>query len=275
MMDIEIKNLSKRFGDKIILDDFSLSLKDGGLYGLTAPSGRGKTTLLRLLLGLLPPDAGSITPGVRYSAVFQTDRLLPNRTPVDQLLFVRGNRRNRDERNHPVGADAHIGPRPTEHPVGADAHIGPRPTEPPVGADAHIGPRPTEYPVGADAHIGPRPTEPPVGADAHIGPHLGRRDRDAARAFLTGLLPEESLDQPVGELSGGMQRRVAIARALWADSDAVLMDEPFTGLDETTLRHTADFILANLRARTLLLSTHQKELLESYPFNWLTLPPLL
>ena len=48
------------------------------------------------------------------------------------------------------------------------------------------------------------------------------------------------------------------------------MDEPFTGLDEDTLRRTADFILENRRGRTLLLSTHQKELLEAYPFIWLT-----
>ena len=244
-MDIEIKGLSKRFGEKIIFETYSLTLKDGGLYGLTAPSGRGKTTLLRLLLGLSEADAGTITPGVRYSAVFQTDRLLPNRTPIDQLLFVRGNRSDRDGRDRAVGADAHIGPSSQARPVGADAHIGPRPK--------------TE-------HVST------VGADAHIGPRHGRQDREDARRFLADLLPAESLNQPVGELSGGMQRRVAIARALWAGSDCVLMDEPFTGLDEETLRKTADFILANRNGRTLLLSTHQKELLEGYPFSWLTLP---
>ena len=216
-MDIEIRNLSKAYGDKVIFENFSLTLESGGLYGLTAPSGRGKTTLLRLLLGLLDPDAGTITPGVRYSAVFQTDRLLPNRTPVDQLLFVGRNRSTRDGKEAPVGADDHIGPHPETH--------------------------------------------------------HGRHDRDAARTFLLGILPAESLDQPVGELSGGMQRRVAIARALWADSDAILMDEPFTGLDEDTLHKTADFILKERKGRTLLLSTHQKELLETYPFEWLTLPP--
>ncbi|MBO4418295.1 MAG: ATP-binding cassette domain-containing protein [Oscillospiraceae bacterium] len=188
-MDIQIKELSHRFGEKTIFEHFDLTLKDGGLYGLTAPSGRGKTTLLRILLGLLAPDAGTVTQGVRYSAVFQTDRLLPGRSAVDQLLFVRG----------------------------------------------------------------------------------GRRDREEAARFLSGLLPKNSINQPVGELSGGMQRRVAIARALWADSDCVLMDEPFTGLDETTLCQTADFILRELHGRTLLLSTHQKELLSEYPFEWLTL----
>ena len=188
-MKIEVKQLSHRFGEKIIFENFDLLLADGGLYGLTAPSGRGKTTLLRILLGLQAPDSGTVTQGVRYSAVFQNDRLLPRRNAVDQLLFVRG----------------------------------------------------------------------------------GRKDREAAARFLAGLLPEDSLTQPVGELSGGMQRRVAIARALWAESDCVLMDEPFTGLDEDTLRHTADFILANRQGRTLLLSTHQKELLEAYPIEWLTL----
>lgn len=189
-MDLNINGLSHRFGDKVIFDGFSLKMRRGGLYGLTAPSGRGKTTLLRILMGLQIPDAGILPQGVRYSAVFQTDRLLPGRSAVDQLLFVRG----------------------------------------------------------------------------------GKREAKACRAFLAELLPEGSLDQPVGELSGGMQRRVAIARALWAESDCVLMDEPFTGLDEDTLHKTADFILANRKDRTLLLSTHQKELLEAYPFEWLTLP---
>ena len=99
----------------------------------------------------------------------------------------------------------------------------------------------------------------------------GRKERAAAARFLGGLLPEDSLAQPVGELSGGMQRRVAIARALWAESDCILMDEPFTGLDGDTLRQTADFILEHRQGRTLLLSTHQKDQLSAYPIRWLEL----
>ena len=65
---------------------------------------------------------------------------------------------------------------------------------------------------------------------------------------------------------------VSIARALWAESDCVLMDEPFTGLDEESLHRSADFILEHLQGRTLLLSTHQKELLQAYPITWVRLP---
>lgn len=107
-MDIVIKGLSHRFGEKLIFENYDLTLESGGLYGLTAPSGRGKTTLLRILMGLLTPDAGTLPQGVRYSAVFQTDRLLPGRSAVDQLLFVRGSR------DYAVGADAHIGPSTTD-----------------------------------------------------------------------------------------------------------------------------------------------------------------
>lgn len=49
---------------------------------------------------------------------------------------------------------------------------------------------------------------------------------------LHKLLTEDCLKKPVSELSGGMMRRVAIARAMIAESDIILMDEPFTGLDE-------------------------------------------
>ena len=99
-MEIQIKKLSHSFGDKVIFEHYDLTLESGGLYGLTAPSGRGKTTLLRILMGFLAPDAGTVTAGVRYSAVFQTDRLLPGRSAVEQLLFVRGGRKDRTEATH-------------------------------------------------------------------------------------------------------------------------------------------------------------------------------
>ncbi len=58
---IDIRNLSKSYGDKAVLCDLSLTVSDGSIYGLVGYNGAGKTTLLSLIAGLLHPDAGSIT----------------------------------------------------------------------------------------------------------------------------------------------------------------------------------------------------------------------
>lgn len=76
---------------------------------------------------------------------------------------------------------------------------------------------------------------------------------------LTELLPNESLNRPVSTLSGGMKRRCALARALLSHSDALILDEPFSGLDVDTKRQTIAFIKKHQRGRALLLSTHSEE----------------
>ena len=59
-MSIEIRNVSKQFGDFHALRDVSLDIESGELVALLGPSGCGKTTLLRIIAGLETPDAGSI-----------------------------------------------------------------------------------------------------------------------------------------------------------------------------------------------------------------------
>ena len=55
---IDVTGLSKRFGDKTVVDDFSMRLGEGRICGFLGPNGSGKTTTLRMLCGLLTPDAG-------------------------------------------------------------------------------------------------------------------------------------------------------------------------------------------------------------------------
>jgi len=57
---IAVDNLRKRFGDILAVDGVSFNAPDGAVTGLLGPNGAGKTTTLRMIYGLLPPDAGSI-----------------------------------------------------------------------------------------------------------------------------------------------------------------------------------------------------------------------
>ncbi len=59
-MSIEIRNVTKRFGSFLALDDVSLQIPDGSLTAVLGPSGSGKSTLLRIVAGLEQPDAGEI-----------------------------------------------------------------------------------------------------------------------------------------------------------------------------------------------------------------------
>ena len=195
---IRIRNLSKSFGGKSVLENFSADLPAGSISALMAPSGSGKTTLLNLIAGLMPADDGSIVfdteesgnahpvsfsagknddcRTVSFSAVFQEDRLLNEMTAESNVRLV--------------------------------------------------------------------------------NPSLSLSDTINAMAEL-GL--RESTQQSVRELSGGMKRRVAILRAVLHDSDILLLDEPFQGLDEETRKTVISFLRKKAENRTVLLITHNKE----------------
>lgn len=69
---LELKNISKRFGQKKIFDQFNLVVEEGKILSLVGPSGGGKTTLLRMLAGLEKIDSGEI---IYNGEVVPTDRL--------------------------------------------------------------------------------------------------------------------------------------------------------------------------------------------------------
>jgi len=60
---IEAKNLTKSYGDRVLIDDLSFSLPPGGIVGVIGPNGAGKTTLFRMITGQEAPDSGSIKVG--------------------------------------------------------------------------------------------------------------------------------------------------------------------------------------------------------------------
>ena len=60
---IEANNISKAFGDKLLVNDLSFKLPPGGIVGIIGPNGAGKTTLFRMMAGLEQPDSGTLTLG--------------------------------------------------------------------------------------------------------------------------------------------------------------------------------------------------------------------
>ena len=179
MRGISVKNLRKSYGEQLVLNDVSFELPDQGITCIMAPSGVGKTTLLRILLGLERPDSGAVSqpPDCRWAAVFQENRLLEQLDAMDNLRFVLGN----------------------------------------------------DF------------------------------DLQAACQILEELGLAETEGKPVRDFSGGMKRRLALARALLAPSDALALDEPFTGLDEENRERAIACIRKRTAGKTVLLVTHHEE----------------
>jgi ABC-type nitrate/sulfonate/bicarbonate transport system ATPase subunit/ABC-type nitrate/sulfonate/bicarbonate transport system permease component len=140
-------------GEEGLIENVNLSVSAGQIAVITGDSGVGKTTLLKIVAGLLRPSVGSVTVPARLGLVFQDDRLLPWRSVVENTAI------------------------------------------------------PLLY--------------------------AGRPRREAL-IFARGLLREVGLEgaetRRPEELSGGMRKRAALARCFARAPDAILMDEPFSGL---------------------------------------------
>ena len=83
---LTIEHLTKQFGEKTLFRDLCLTVE--GPAVLWAPSGWGKTTLLRILMGLDTPTAGRVRGVGRAAAVFQEDRFCPQLTALQNVTLV-------------------------------------------------------------------------------------------------------------------------------------------------------------------------------------------
>lgn len=85
---IEFHNVSKGFGDRLLIDDLSFTIPPGAIVGVIGPNGTGKSTLFKMITGKEQPDSGSIVIGdtVKIAAVDQTREGLPNDKTVFEAI---------------------------------------------------------------------------------------------------------------------------------------------------------------------------------------------
>ncbi|WP_026494463.1 ABC transporter ATP-binding protein [Butyrivibrio sp. WCD3002] len=97
-MTIDLENICKSYGDLKVLSNFNLEIENDHSYVITGESGKGKTTLIRILLGLEQPDSGKVhlMGDYKYAylnagVVFQEDRLCENFSAVQNVVMVNKN----------------------------------------------------------------------------------------------------------------------------------------------------------------------------------------
>ncbi|WP_425446770.1 ABC transporter ATP-binding protein [Dethiothermospora halolimnae] len=179
---INIKNITKKYDNVKVLDDFNLSIEENKIICLLGPSGCGKTTLLNILSGLTKYESGNIygLDNKSFSYIFQEPRLLPTSTVEDNIIFVL--KKNYDKKTSKKIADKYV-------------------------------------------------------------------DLVKLKGYKN-FYPNQ--------LSGGMKQRVSIARAFAYESQILLMDEPFKGLDIELKRNLMDIFLSlwNENNKTVIFVTH-------------------
>jgi ATP-binding cassette ChvD family protein len=181
----------KAVGDKVILDDVSMSFYPGAKIGMVGPNGAGKSTILKIMAGLDQPSNGEarLSPGYSVGILLQEPPLDESKTVLENVQEGMGDLYRKVQRFNAIGEEM---------------------AEPDADFDALM------------AEMGKLQTE----IDAANGWDL---DSQLEQAMDALRCPPG--DEPVTHLSGGERRRVALCKLLLEKPDLLLLDEPTNHLD--------------------------------------------
>ena len=214
---IEVKNLCKRYGDHIAVDDLSFTIESGHVYGFLGPNGAGKSTTMNIITGCLAATSGSVTIDgydIYEDAQEAKSRIgyLPEIPPLYQDMTVR------------------------EYLMFVAKAKG-------VGHGAEW--KESEEPQEAEVH---------TKKSTRWAVRQAIENQLAAAMAVTQL--EDVENRLIKNLSKGYKQRVGIAQALLGGPEIIILDEPTVGLDPRQIIEIRDLIRELGKEHTVILSSH-------------------
>src|SRR5712664_410606 len=223
---IQLSNLTKAFGDRVLLDDVTWQITDRERVGLCGPNGAGKTTLLRMMAGLDEPDAG---------AVLKPAALTVGYLPQDGLTHA--GRTVFDEASSAFGEL--LGMKTEMHAL--EGRLG-DPSIPEAEHDAML----QRYSDLQD----------------HFRLREGYSIELKSATVLQGLgFKTADFDRPTETFSGGWQMRIALAKLLLGQPNLLLHDEPTNHLDLDARNWLEEYL--NAYPHAVILVSHDRFFLDA------------
>lgn len=233
---LQVSNISKSFGDSLVLNQVSFVVNAGERVGLIGPNGSGKTTLLKIILGEIQPDSGStwLSPAdVRAGYLSQALEYEPGQTVGQVVTAAIAGLTEAERRLETLSAAM-----ATSHGAELQALL-------------------AEY----DRALATFERQGGYDVQARM------------EAVLDGLeLSGQAQDTPVDILSGGQKTRLGLARLLLSHPDLLLLDEPTNHLDIDALEWLEGF-LRGFRGAVLIVS-HDRTFLDRTVSAILEIDPL-
>jgi ATP-binding cassette subfamily F protein uup len=189
-------NVSLAFGSRTVFQDLTLTIEEGERVGLVGVNGSGKSSLMKILAGVMRADGGElqIRRGARVTYLPQEPEFPEGATVASELAVAQG---------------------PLREALAAHAELTRK-------LESHPG-------------EGQEKLLEQLSALSDKVEHLGGWDTEHHARTLLDRLGVKDWDRPVSQLSGGLRKRVAIARALLMRPDLLMLDEPTNHLDADTV----------------------------------------
>ena len=240
-MSLVVKNLYKKYGDKVVVDNISFDMEHPGVYALLGTNGAGKTTSIRMILGMLDKDNGEVswngkplnfdTCNIGYLA--EERGLYPKYALIDQIRYfgeLRGvDRKTIDERIKYWAERLKV--------------------------EEYL------YPEKAAELVQKQEAERQASVSYDENGNVIQQSKPAKTRTRKKKVKLQSPDQ----LSKGNQQKIQFLIAMISDPELLVLDEPFSGLDPVNTDILKEVVREQIAAgKYIIMSSHQMEVVEEF-----------